>query len=290
LSPLTKLFVGLLVVLSLLQSAGIIVFVNTVTDFKTSLASATDKADKATSEANRLRAEADTIRATADQQAQQAARSVDQKQQELNRMQQQLTSARADLAKASSDNQMQQVSITSLTGALNLSQNTTSAQQNQINELRAANDKFATQNEQLNLTVTDLTNKLDVTERERRYLAEQLTELRGTSEKQSAMLREMGVSSAQLASAGTRLSAPPINGVVRDVKSLFGIPYARISVGSADNVTKGMEFKVLSHDTGQFLGVLKVETVEQNEATGKLDGPGLAQIKAGADVKTQLGQ
>ena len=76
--------------------------------------------------------------------------------------------------------------------------------------------------------------------------------------------------------------------MIRDVRSINGIPYATISVGAADNVAKGMEFKVISHDGNKFLGVLKVDMVEQNEATGRLEGPNVAQVKPGADVKTQL--
>ena len=68
-SPLTKLFVGLLVVLSLLQSAGIIVFVNTQSDHKTAAETAKDALARMQSDLDRRIAETDTIRATADQQA-----------------------------------------------------------------------------------------------------------------------------------------------------------------------------------------------------------------------------
>lgn len=287
-SPLTKLFVVLLVVLSLLLSAATIVFVNVSTDYKGQMAILTTQKEAAVAEKQRLVAEQETIRANADAEKGAAARRVEGIQQDLNKRGQELISAQTALAQATNQSQIAAVSNTSLAGALQGAQNTLSAIQAQLSEIRAANDKFATQNEQLNLAVTDLTNRLDVTERERRLLSEQLTEARGQSDKQGAMLRDMGVSPAQLASAGTRLSAPAINGVIRDVKPIYGVQYARISVGSADNVVKGMQFNVINHDTQQFLGKLTVETVEQNEATGRLEGPLVGQVRTGAEVKTQL--
>ncbi len=287
-SPLTKLFVIMLVVLSLLLSAGTVVFVNQVANANANLKIAQDTLANREEAVKRLTAEVETAHADARTQVDAAERRVASMQQELNAANQNLVTAATELAQAKNQAQIQSVSVTTLTGALQGAQNTISTQQNQISELRGSNDKLATQNEQLNLTVTDLTNRLDVTERERRLLQEQLAEARGQAEKQGAMLRDMGVSPAQLASAGTRLSAPSISGVIRDVRSINGIPYATISVGAADNVAKGMEFKVISHDTNKFLGVLKVDMVEQNEATGRLEGPDVAQVKKGADVKTQL--
>jgi hypothetical protein len=282
------LFVIMLVVLSLLLSAGTVVFVNQVANANANLKIAQDTLANREEAVKRLTAEVETAHADARTQVDAAERRVASMQQELNAANQNLVTAATELAQAKNQAQIQSVSVTTLTGALQGAQNTISTQQNQISELRGSNDKLATQNEQLNLTVTDLTNRLDVTERERRLLQEQLAEARGQAEKQGAMLRDMGVSPAQLASAGTRLSAPSISGVIRDVRSINGIPYATISVGAADNVAKGMEFKVISHDTNKFLGVLKVDMVEQNEATGRLEGPDVAQVKKGADVKTQL--
>ena len=46
-----------------------------------------------------------------------------------------------------------------------------------------------------------------------------------------------------------------------------------------------MEFKVVNRDTGDFLGNLTVDSVEPNEATGRLDGPRVSDIKPGVEVK-----
>src|SRR5207248_9836912 len=68
------------------------------------------------------------------------------------------------------------------------------------------------------------------------------------------------------------ISGVPITGVVREVKNIANMPYATISVGSADQVAPGMEFKVISSN-GDYLGAIVVDTVTPNEATGKITGP-----------------
>ena len=82
--------------------------------------------------------------------------------------------------------------------------------------------------------------------------------------------------------------SPKINGVVTDVRTIAGRPYATISVGSVDNVVKGMQFNVIDRDSGNFLGILTVDTVEPNESTGQLQGPRVADIHKGHEVRTQL--
>ena len=77
-----------------------------------------------------------------------------------------------------------------------------------------------------------------------------------------------------------------LDGVVRDKTVIGGVPYATISIGSADQVQKNMQFKVVDHD--RFLGYLTVDTVEPHEATGRLEGPHVNDIKSGVEVKTQL--
>jgi hypothetical protein len=183
---------------------------------------------------------------------------------------------------------MQSADMTRLTEALKASEGTKATLSQQVTDLRQTNDKRLTENTQLNQTVSDLTNKLEVTERERRNLAEQLTEQRNRAEQMTRQLRGVGLSPEQLQAAGTRIG-PPINGVIQEVRPIAGVPYATISVGTNDGVRRGMEFNVVNRQTGDFLGVLTVESVELNEATGRLAGPRVADIRPQHEVKTQIG-
>jgi hypothetical protein len=68
------------------------------------------------------------------------------------------------------------------------------------------------------------------------------------------------------------------------------VPYATISVGSQDGVTQDMVFNVIERGgKGRFLGYLRVDRVEPNEAVGRLEGPAVNDIQANeSEVRTQL--
>jgi uncharacterized phage infection (PIP) family protein YhgE len=290
LSPLTKLFVILLVVLSLLLTAATVVFVSQVENYQAAATLAKQQLTAAQSERDRARADMDAVQASAQEAVKQASTQVEQAKQNMNSLQQMLVDRDTQLGQAKSQSAIQAADLTRLAEAMKASEDTKAQLQQQLADLRSGNDKFLQQNAQLNQTVTDLTNRLEVTERERKFLAEQLTEAKNQVDKQAGMLRDAGVSQAQYAAAGTRAGAPPINGVIKTVRPIAGIPYATISVGSADGVAKGMEFKIVNRDNGQFLGILTVDSVELNEATGRLSGEPqkVAQIRPGVEVKTQL--
>ena len=69
--------------------------------------------------------------------------------------------------------------------------------------------------------------------------------------------------------------------------NISNIPYATISVGTADRVAKGMTFTLIDSQ-GNFLGYLIVDTVDTNESAGRLTGPRVADVKPGTDARTQL--
>ena len=149
-------------------------------------------------------------------------------------------------------------------------------------------DKMTKEKSDLNLALSDTTNRLDVTERDRKFLQEQLVEVQGQNDKMATKLK---VSPQGMTDTLQTVTPPPINGVVRAVKPIDSVPYATISVGSADGVQKGMEFKVIDRKNGAFLGILTVDTVEPNEATGRLKGPRVQDIHGGdnnIEVRTQL--
>ena len=155
--------------------------------------------------------------------------------------------------------------------------------------LRTSNDTFVRQASDLNASVSDLTNKLDVTERERKLLAEQLTQATGEAQRLGAgAVKGAGITPDRAGEYVNRSGMPAINGVIRARQNIAGREYATISVGSADGVTRGMEFKVVDRTTGNFLGTLIVDTVEPNEAVGRLEGPRVAEIRPGVEVRTQL--
>lgn len=285
---LTKLFVVLLVLLSLMLTAGTVVFLGQMHDFKAEATQAKTELLAANGRADKAKAEAEAVLRTGQEQSAEKNRQLEAAKNQANSLQQEKIDKDTQLAAAQSRLATQTVENMTLAGGLKAAQDTQSRLQDQINELRSDNNRVIAQNAQLNQSVTDLQNRWEVTERERKLLKEQYEEQRNQAQRLSSLLRDNGVPLAQIESGIPRGNAPAINGVIREVRPIQGVLYASISVGSADSVARGMEFKVVSRDTGKFLGILTVDTVELNESTGRLRGDLVNEIRSGAEVKTQF--
>ncbi|HRK31326.1 MAG TPA: hypothetical protein PLD59_09630 [Tepidisphaeraceae bacterium] len=289
-SPLTKIFVVLLVVLSIVSSAAFVTYVNTVEDARKAAETANQALALKNQEAENYKAAAEDATRAATENFKTATAQIEQMKQARDAANKFVADRDAELAKAQSQLALQSADLSRLTEALKSSEDTKSKLQDMAASLRTTNDTMTKQNAEQSMTISDLTNKLEVTERERRFLAEQFAEAQNQSGKLGKALKDMGGNVASILETPTGLAggAPPINGVVRATRTIAGIPYATISVGSADSVMRGMEFKVVDRDSGKFLGVLTVDSVEPNEATGRLDGPAIADVRAGVEVRTQL--
>ena len=292
-SPLTKIFVGLLVVLSLLLTASVVTFVNTI-DNQKKIAEQTElklKNEMANKDAALAQAQSEKTQANDAMQLAQAQ--IEQLNQQSTASKQLLAQSDKSLADAKTQLAILSADQTRLAEALKASEDAKSGLQEMVTKLRQANDTSLQQMAQASQQISDLTNRLEVTERERRFATEQLEEARNANQKLGSAIQEMGKNPREiLASAtmgGGAVGNPKINGVVKEVRTIAGLPYATISVGSADNVTKGMEFNIVERN-GNFLGKVKIDTVELNEATGRISGPPdkLAQVQKGVEVKTQL--
>jgi hypothetical protein len=288
LSPLTKLFVGLHVLVSAMLVAGVIVFVNKQENFQLDATTATQKARAAEQALNDLKTASNAEVATYQANNGLLTGTITGLKGQLATAQQENNKQVAALADASSKAALQLAENAKLAEAVKASQDAQTKLNEAVAQLRTNLDTRLTESTQLNAAISDLTNKLDVTERERRFLAEQLTEARATNDRMSGQLQQLGVSTDSLAQRPAAGSVPPINGVIRNVDEIAGSTYATISVGSADSVSKGMQFNVVERGSGKFLGTLTVTAVEANEASGRIVGPATASIAPGAEVKTQL--
>lgn len=287
-SALSKTFVLILVVLSLLLSSAVFVWVNKTEEFKSKVAAANDalakerKARMDASAAEQIAKEAHTnaIKAFNAQ--------VEAMQTTIKDRDQQISQRDVQLAELSSQAKQQLVSLTATGEALKASEAQKKLQQEQIIQLRESGDKLLKEKSDLNLALSDTTNKLDVMQREWKFMKEQLTETQTSVDRLMGQVKDLG-GSPSVITPGLKAGAPAINGVVREVKTMDDKrQWATISVGTADSVAKGMEFKVIDRSSGTFLGVLTVDRVEANESIGVLSGPNIAEVKAGNEVRTQL--
>ena len=288
-SPLTKLFVGLLVVLSLLLTASTVTFVNTLDNQRQKAENARQEVLIQKSAADSAAQQAISEKAQADEARQLAQNQVEQLKQRTNEFEKDMAKANVDLAEKSTQLAIQMADGTRLSEALKASEEAKTGLQELVVSLRTANDKALQDAAQASMQINDLQNRLEITERERRNAAEQLEEARGQATKLSNAIQDRGGNPREILASSKIVggAAPKINGVVRDVRTVAGLPYATISVGSADSVSKGMTFNVVERNGG-FLGKITIISVELNEATGRITGPKVEQVKPGVEVKTQL--
>ena len=288
-SPLTKIFVVLLVLLSVTLTAGTVVFVYRADEAAKTIATVRAENEKQKA----LQASLNAAAGEAQSQLAQARANHQNALSTLNgtllAAQQTLADREVTVAELTSKNTIQEASMARLAEALKASEDTKAKLQEIVVALRTTADENSKRIADLNASVSDLTNRLEVTERERRFLAEQYNAAQANSAQLSAAVKDAGLSVAKLMeTAGTSAGAPKINAVIRDVRTIAAIPYATISVGSADSVKPGMQFKIIDRNRGDFLGILTVENVLLNEATGRLEGPRIADIGPGSEARTQL--
>jgi hypothetical protein len=287
LSALTKIFVVLLVICSLLMAASVVVFVSRVENSRLTLERANQELETARRAQAAALNDANNLRAAAQAAEQQANARVAAISKDLATAQQQVADRGVQLADAQKNLALSALEVNRLTEGLKTSEATKAQLLAQTSQLRTTSDDVTKKNADLNSANSDLQNKLEVTERERRFLAEQITEAQNQMAKQASALKGAGIGSEeQLRSV--KPAAPSIIGAVTAVKPIAGIPYATINVGTSASVAKGMEFNVIDREQGNFLGKITVDTVEPNEAVGRLEGPRVADVRPGNEVRTQL--
>ena len=289
-SPLTKLFVVLLVIVSMLNAAAIVVFVNKAQPLQPQLDAANQQlaAERMQSASN----------LAAKQKAEDQYNSESQQHQKDNTnsaatvgaVQSQLNEARVTIARLQADNTNMQGSLNTANNNVQLTTSTANKLQDQVTQLRTSNDSLVKQNEEFGRRNAELTSTLESLQARQEETQEQLAESKENMQKLSGALKERGYDPDQILSApvANGVGAPSIEGVVREKSVINGNTFVTISVGSADGVAKGMRFYVV--DGPDFLGIVTIDTVDTDNSIGRLEGKPdkVAQVQKGNEVKTQL--
>jgi chromosome segregation ATPase len=172
--------------------------------------------------------------------------------------------------------------------AMVVAQKTLGTQNDQLTDLRKENLDLAKRNSDDSLALSDLTNKYETVRAQWRDASEQNSQLQNDVKNLRETLHKAGVAEN---------SAPDINrepminvhGLVRSKQNIGGVPMATVDIGSSDQVTKGMQLKLIDPNSRDpFLGYLIVDRVEPNEAIGHLTGPRVNEVRPGIQARTQL--
>ncbi len=285
-SGLTKIFIVLHVVLSLMLAAGLIVFVNRTENFKSTLAAEKMAVAQAKTEAATAKADASNWRAQTDAARASRDAAVSGEAKDLADRDSTIASLKGQIAANESLLKINAVTGDNQTAALNASEAQRTALATALASTRTDYDSAVKKNSDLNMAVSDLTSKNEVLTRKLSDFQEQLAEARSDNDRLKQRNKDLGDTGT--GPTGVAGGAPAINAVILSTNNQNGIPLATISVGSNDQVKSGMKFYVIDREKGEFLGEMTVETVDQQSATGKLEGPKVASIKAGNEAKTQL--
>jgi hypothetical protein len=284
LSGLTKTFIVLHVVLSLMLAAGLIVFINRTENFKDSLKDQKQAVALAKTEAGNAKADASNWRAQTDAARLARDAAVADKIQTVASLNNDIATLKGQLAANDSTIKINAVTGDNLTAALTASEAQRTALGASLASTRTDYDTSVKKVSDLNTAISDLTNRLEVATRKMTDFQEQLAEERSSNQRLTALVKDMG--GTVNGPTGLQGGAPSINAVILATNNQNGIPLATISVGSDDQVKPGMQFQIINDKN--FLGVLTIETVDQQSATGKLEGPKVSSIRTGDQAKTQL--
>jgi len=281
LSALTKLFVVLLVVCSLLLSGAVAVFVNRVEDWR--------KANEVTKQTNvELSAQRDQWRVEA---AAEKSRRTDSENR-LESAQRALADTKDSLIreKADRDKEVEALRKQQLVAEQRVKEagEQVSAALKRADAADARVDDLIKDKTQLITAVgkhvadiADLVRQVEILKRDSRSNEELVAQL------------QMQLRAAQEIITNNRLtidaSAPPIdlklNGTVSAVKADGGQFYATITLGANDRVREGMSFMVMSRETTpKYLATFIVDKVDTQESFGHLEGPRPQDVKADCAV------
>jgi septal ring factor EnvC (AmiA/AmiB activator) len=284
LSALTKIFVVLLVILSLLLAAAGVTFLNTLPDFQAQLETLTAANQAAQTSASRATSASQSEITALNSRIQAISAQMSQASNQVADLRAQLGKAEAE--KADLQGQLAQGNATQTVLAQTVQANTAL-----VNELRTQLASLRTDYDGTLQQLTDTNRSLAEASNQVTYLTRSL---RRTQEENKDLLSRVDELTGRLLARGEDPNtvgpldapAPPINGIVLRVDQIGGRDYALISVGSEDDVRPGMRFTVLNEN--EFLGYLTIEEVEDTQSIGQLSGPNIAAVGPDAEVRTQI--
>jgi predicted nucleic acid-binding Zn-ribbon protein len=285
LSALTKIAVVLLVVASLLLSAGVVVFVNKVEDFRKTQLAAVDRYNQEVASNKNNRVQVEALNAQLLSTSKDLNSRLDTLKQESAGKDATVLELKNQISKLDQDKKGVEVALGNLTKVQEGLQGQLAAAQTQVTDLRKIRDQLVDERHSLNVQLTDALSKVDALGRAYKNAEERLQGKTAEMDDLTGKVKSAGLNINSLPKRGNE-GAPQLEAVVSSVFNAGGKPWASVTIGSKDMVEKGMKFNVVNNK--EFLGYLTIQTTEPTEAAGVLEGPKVEKVKTGDQVKTQL--
>jgi SMC interacting uncharacterized protein involved in chromosome segregation len=287
-SALTKIFVVLNVILSIILAAGITVWVNRQQNFLIAQKNATLSLNAANAERTKAESELRAVTDAKTQMQAQLQKQLDAKQHDIDTLTATVTDRDSHIAQLNNNLAQTTAAQKTANDALMVAQTTLGKQSDEIGELRKNTLDLQKRSADLSFAVNSWTNKYEVANHSWQGAEEQVHQLQSDLQKSNEIIHKAGISIDKPRTINGE-ALVRVEGVVRSKRDIGGVPYATINVGSADQVAPGMRFKVIDPQLKDpFLGYLVVDRVEPNEAIGRLTGPHVNDVRPGVEVRTQL--
>jgi hypothetical protein len=293
LSVLTKIFVVLNSILTVVLSAGLIVFVTRAEEFNKKVEAA--KASEVTQRELRLAAEQQVAGAEGARDLAIANAAAEIKIYQTDVANAVMLRKQAEAQAASANQEATTAKAQALTAeqAAKSATDTIAEQQKIINQTANESRQLAKDKADLQTQVAgdikDIEGLRAANRRQKEEIAmlqakydDVVSKTRTTQQAGTGTEQQPGVNGGIAPVAGNFLN---LRGVIKGRKRINDVEYATISLGAAQKVEKGMKFNV--SDGSNFLGYLTVDLVETDQSVGHLEGPSLSMVRPGSEVRTQ---
>lgn len=271
-SPLTKAFVVVVAVLSILLVALVVPFVAKTQNYQatakqaqTQLASAEQRARSFQAELTAAQGKESERIVGLNAQVKELTATIQQLQTQLADEQIKSRKAAADLAQRDADiaslaasGKQQTQLLDAVSKELNSNRSDLVKQQSQVIEL-------VDRNNELNAQLAGLTRQVQRFKEASVASQEQLDQLQAAI---VTLPKDIRDKLRPGTATGSIVPPTPITGRVTEVRSAGGVTLVEINVGKNDNVAVGMEFTVLRGD--DYLGTLVIEQVDSSRAAGRI--------------------
>jgi seryl-tRNA synthetase len=290
-SPLTKIFVMLLVVSSLLNAAAIVVFVNKEQITDQAYKELAGKNGALESDKDALNASYGAAHGQVLALQQLAAKDAADTKSALDKAAADLASKDADNKQLLRNSQAQDGNLQASAAQLSIALSTVKQDAQTINDLRDAISKAVQNQAESDAALARQRQLAETYGRQVEYLSEQIKKAQDTIKAYSSVITQNRLTLPTEPTAQS-MSGPAVSGIVQDKQSVNGVTYLTISVGSTDSVQPGMQFRVVDTQSQpqEFLGILTITQADANSAIGRLqsDDQMVAKIRKGNEVTTEV--
>ncbi len=271
-SPLTKAFVVLVTVLSVLLVALVVPFVAKTENSSATIKQLQTDLNVAKGQASALQAEIDAVRQGISEESALLNQRVVTMTKEMSDLRTQAAEAKAEVLTAKRENETLQAELSRFSAAAEQGSNLLTITTSDLKQTRQNLVDSQTKLVQLGDRNNELESQRDSLTRQVRRLGEKMVSLEQDNVELRGLLAKVPEQYRQEVSADAQTQPfepdVAIAGKITDVQSAAGTTLVQVDVGSKDRVEPNMKFLV--HRNDQYVGTFVVDRVETAVAAGRI--------------------